>query len=145
MVSRLRPPVKRSGVRAKRGPRRREAPQEGAAWWEGATRLLWGRSGGRCECCNTPLGGSAERHHRQRRREGGDRLANLLLLSPSCHAYWTAHPGLARDRGIIVSSYAADPGAVPVLYRGSTYTMARWVVLGDDGGMEPWTPPPGVA
>lgn len=121
--------MKRSPIRPRRRePRRREAPRWTADEWAGIDMLLRARAGDRCEACGHPLRGRAERHHRQRRRDGGDRLANLLLLSPECHAWVTTHPDEARRRGLIVSAYEDDPAAVPVLHRGRV-----WVLLGDGG------------
>lgn len=93
--------------------------------------LLQARAGGRCECCGELLLGRCERHHRMRRRDGGDRLANLLVLLPACHAHWTAHPDEARLRGIIVPTYSS-PEAAPVLWRGSS-----WLRLTDWGELLP--------
>jgi hypothetical protein len=81
-----------------------------------------------------------ERHHRMRRRDGGDRLANLLLLHRACHARITENPGWARDRGLIVSALGqADLLATPVWYQDQ-----GWVVLDDQGGKSVRTgvPPP---
>lgn len=98
-------------------------------------RLLAARALGRCDCCGMPLAGACERHHRQRRRDGGDRLANLTVLKPACHRYWTGEPEEARRRGFIVSAYEPDPASVPMLWRG-----IRWVVLDDAGGVADWHP-----
>jgi hypothetical protein len=75
-----------------------------------------------------PLISSAERHHRQRREVGGDRLSNLLLLHPNCHALVHAHPEESRDKGWIVSAFARDPAIVPVAVGGA------WYWLDDHGG-----------
>jgi hypothetical protein len=72
-------------------------------------------------------GGPVERHHRIRRRDGGDRLANLLLLRDTCHRWWTEHPDDAKARGIILVP-GSDPEAEPVLHRGK-----GWVRLDDVG------------
>lgn len=126
-------PRARANVKPRRStPRQRVAPRWTAAEWEDANALLYARAGGRCECCDVALSGRAERHHRQRRRDGGDRLANLLLLAPECHAWVTTHPAVALDRGLIVSAHAADPAQVPVLWRG-----AVWSLLDDAGGRVP--------
>lgn len=107
-------------VRARRStPRRRVAIREDFAWWEDATMLLLARCGSRCERCGHPLGNQGERHHRQRREVGGDRLSNLLMLHPSCHQWITEHPEEAREQGWIVSANgpvggAPDPATVPV-------------------------------
>lgn len=122
-------------------PRRRAAPQADRAGWEQLDAALQRRAGGRCECCGQPLDGRAERSHRQRRAVGGDRLANLLLVRPECHARHHARPAVAMSpaHGWQVSSYAADPAEVPVLWRGR-----RFVLLDDAGGMTP-CPGPAVA
>jgi len=112
--------VKRSRVKPYRETaRRRLAPEEDAEWWAWATMELLGRSGSRCEKCGQPLGSSMERHHRQRRRVGGDRLANLMALHPHCHQWITEHPAAAREAGWIVSAegpggVAPDPAEIPV-------------------------------
>ena len=81
-------------------------------------------------------GQQPERHHRQRRQVGGDRLSNLLALHSLCHRYITEHPTEAEANGWIVSSHgpggvAPDPAAAPVRIRG-----ALWL-LDDDGGKRP--------
>jgi hypothetical protein len=67
-----------------------------------------------------------------RRRDGGDRLANLLLLHPWCHnvSSGSVHqePQQARERGFIVPSWA-DPLTYPVAVRD------QWYVLSDEGLM----------
>jgi hypothetical protein len=68
-----------------------------------------------------------ERAHRQRRTVGGDRLANILMLCPMCHAWSHAHPTEAMERGLIVSAFAVDPADVPV-------TMPDGVFFLDDMG-----------
>lgn len=122
-------------VRPKRPkPRRREAPRGDAAWWQHATALLWARSGGRCERCNHEFTGrGVSRHHRMRRRDGGDRLANLLLLcgtgTTGCHGYVTEHPEEAYANGWSIRALAGqDPADVPVRING------RLWVLDDHGG-----------
>lgn len=69
-----------------------------------------------------------ERHHRQRRRDGGDRLSNLLAVLPECHGEIHSHPALAREHGWIVSAFAADPARVEVLQWGE-----QRVTFTDDG------------
>lgn len=86
------------------------------------------RAGYQCECCNRDLNSlGVEIHHRMRRVAGGDRLSNLLALSPACHQHWTTHPAEAIARGIIVPTHA-DPADVPVLWRGTS-----WSILTDTG------------
>lgn len=125
------------GVRRKRAtPRRRLAPREGAEWWAEATMALLRRCGYLCERCSQPLGNNLERHHRQRREVGGDRLANLLALHSECHRYITEHPEEAEANGWIVSTHgpggvAPDPAGAKVRIRGF------WWLLDDDGGKRP--------
>jgi len=97
--------------------------------------VLRRRAGGRCECCGAQLLGKVDRHHRQRREVGGDRLANILLLLPDHHHYWHEHPAEARARGLIVSSYSPDPATVVVLHHGR-----RPSLLNDAGEVIPQTP-----
>lgn len=121
-----------STVRPRRAtPRRRTAPRWDAADWESATHLLLVRCGFRCERCGDPLGNELERHHRQRREQGGDRLANIVALHTRCHAYVHAHPEEAKAAGLIVSSHHPDPAEVPIRLPGLSGT-ALWV-LRDDG------------
>lgn len=112
-------------------PRKRAAPQQTREWWNVANGLLWHRAQGRCEHCGLTIGARdpVERHHRIRRRDGGDRLSNLLLLRKACHEWITHHPEEARRKGWIVSALGGtDPTAAPVLHWGR-----RWVTLTDEG------------
>jgi hypothetical protein len=121
-------PRKRTPVKAKRAtPRRREAPRWQRAEWETANVLLQTRSLGRCEICNTDRG-PFERHHRKRRRDGGDRLANIVLLCRPHHQWVTEHPAEARRSGWIVS-VNRDPAEVPFLWH-----RRDWMMLDDEGG-----------
>lgn len=130
--------MKRSPVRPKRAtPRQREAPRWSWDEWQEANQVLFARSGGACERCGVRTS-AMERHHRKRRRDGGDRLCNILLLcagGDGCHRHVTEHPGEARRYGFIVSAYA-DPAVIPVLYR-----RREWMVLGDDGSLMPLPEP----
>lgn len=110
-------------------PRRRVAPRWDGEDWRAANGLLMIRSKGRCECCGQPLNGHVERHHRKRRRDGGDRLANVIYLRVACHQWVTTHPTWAEERGLIVL-VERDPETEPVWWQGK-----RWVLLDDDGGM----------
>ena len=78
-----------------------------------------------------PLGGRAERHHRQRRAVGGDRLCNLLLVLPEHHTDIHRAPERSRTNGWIVSAYEPDPAVVPVLMGD------HWWYLDDDGHRSP--------
>lgn len=100
------------------------------AEWDQITLQLWARCRDHCEWCGLPLAGNLERHHRQVRAIGGDRLANLVALHTGCHVPGVhAHPEDARERGAIVSRYADDPAAVPLLL-----PDGRLVLLTDSGG-----------
>lgn len=122
--------MKRSGIKPKRSTqRRRGAPQWTWQEWQDANQILYARSGGLCEICGkVPW---TERHHRKRRRDGGDRLCNLLALCGEDHRYVTEHPAEARRYGFIVSAYA-EPSVMPVLYR-----RREWFILDDEGGLRP--------
>lgn len=106
--------------------------------WHEATLTLLLRAGHRCEACGVRLTGQDEvaRHHRQRRAVGGDRLSNLVVVHGECHRKVHAHPELARQTGLIVSSYVTDPASAPLQQWGRT-----WVLLDDFGGALPWVPP----
>ena len=104
-------------------PRRRDAPRWTAAEWDTNGRLLEARAAGQCEWCLDLLGGRVERHHRQRRRDGGDRLANLVLVHAHCHRHITEHPREATATGHIVRT-GHDPAEIPIL-------IGRWVFLDD--------------
>lgn len=121
--------MKRTPMKRKRSsPRRRDAPTFQRADWDEATLILWARARGKCEHCGRDLNGKMERHHRQRRRDGGDRLSNLLAVLPECHGEIHAHPTLSRENGWIVSAFAADPAAASVMQWGE-----QLVQLDDEG------------
>lgn len=123
--------MKRSAIKTKRStPRRREAPQWSWDEWQAANILLMVRSLGCCEKCGNDQG-PFERHHRKRRRDGGDRLANVVLLCRSCHRHVTEHPAEARKYGWIVS-VSRDPADVPFLWH-AYRQEADWVYLDDEG------------
>lgn len=125
--------MKRTALRRRRDtPRRRDAPRFSADEWAVASEVLYRRCGGRCDWCGSRLDNDAARHHRQRRRDGGDRLANLVLLHTACHRWVHANPVLARGNGFIVP-VGTDPASAP-LYRGY---HAGWWLLADDGRVIP--------
>lgn len=131
--------MKRSAIRNKRAtPRRREAPRFERAQWDEASMLLWARSRGLCERCGDEQ--PTERHHRKRRRDGGDVLSNLLFLCTTCHRLITDEPESttrARALGYIVRALGlGEPVTVPVLQWGTT-----WVLLDDDGHAVACDPP----
>lgn len=110
-----------------RPPRRRNKETRPTTFnrveWDEASMTLWARCRDRCEWCGDPLQGDAARHHRQRRGVGGDRLSNLVLLHTRCHRHVHDHPQQATALGFIVSSYDADPAAVPIRIDGYLWTL----------------------
>lgn len=121
--------MKRSPVRPKRKtPRRRPTDRWDAGQWADADLILSARAGYACEKCGKECG-PLERHHRKRRRDGGESYPNILMLGRGCHAETHAHPAISRRYGWIVSSYVADASTVPVLWR-----SREWVLLMEDGG-----------
>jgi hypothetical protein len=97
-----------------------------------ATLHVLRRDGDRCLWCGKALGrGEVARHHRMRRRVGGDRLANILLLHGDCHRFIHANPIEARGRGFIVSVYSDMLGSPVVAKDGRAW------LLDDQGGREP--------
>lgn len=122
--------LKRSRVKPKRAtPRRRPAPRWSFDDWLDAGPFLEARSGGVCEWCGKP--GQLERHHRMRRRDGGETFPNLLVLCSEDHAWAHAHPVKAREFGLIVATYN-DPAETPFLAR-----KREWVLFTEDGGSRP--------
>lgn len=129
-------PMHRARIRPRRSsPRRRTAPKWTRVDWEAANPILMARCGGYCECCGLPLDGQVERAHRLKRRDGGDRLSNVLMLHPRCHAWTHAYPTQAGHLGLILRTHQ-DPTNVPVFVRAH-----RWVLLTDDGTTIPTDPP----
>lgn len=102
---------------------------DGEAWAD-ANLILMSRAGHTCERCGKECG-PVERHHRKRRREGGDSLENLVVLGRPCHAEIHAHPVEARRAGFIVSM-SREPAEVPILWH-----LHEWVYLDDVGGKHP--------
>lgn len=101
-------------------------PRWTADQWEANNPRLLARDQFRCCCCGVPLRGRVERHHRQRRRVGGDRFSNLICLLPEHHAAAHANPVESRRTGLIVSAYEEFPNRVPLLLWGT-----HWVTLQD--------------
>ncbi len=75
-----------------------------------------------------------ERHHRKRRRDGGDTLANIAYLCggpQGCHSYVHTHPAEARKFGWIVS-VTKEPDQTPMLVWDKT-----WVQFDNQGNAHP--------
>lgn len=106
--------MKRSGMPARKAtPRKREALRLGAEGWEELSIRVLGRDGTRCAWCGEQLRNDADRHHRQRRRDGGDVIENIVIMHSACHHYAHEHVADARRAGIIVPTWA-DPVETPV-------------------------------
>lgn len=113
-------------IRKRKDARRRNAPVWSAEEWEQMNITLWMRCADRCWWCGRGLNGDGVRHHRMRRRDGGDRLCNIVILHTACHniAPLSVHqnPEVAMTRGFIVPSWA-DPATSPILIEKSTYLL----------------------
>lgn len=105
-------------------------PRWSATEWADNELFLMGRAAGSCERCGKECG-PVQRHHRKRRREGGDSLENLVVLGAPCHRWAHAHPVEARRTGFIVSM-SREPAEVPILWH-----LHEWVYLDDVGGKHP--------
>ena len=75
-------------------------------------------------------------HHRQRRREGGHGLENVISMCNACHRFVHAHPTEAREGGYIVSVYTDDVEQVPI------NGFYGWALLRADGSITWASPPP---
>lgn len=84
------------------------------------------RTNGVCDRC--ALHGN-QIHHRQRRRDGGHGLANLVLLCDTCHRWVHGNPTDAKAAGYIVPVGITDVALVPL------HTYAGPVLLNDAGGV----------
>jgi 5-methylcytosine-specific restriction endonuclease McrA len=85
------------------------------------------RAKGRCEACG--IGIATDIHHRQRRREGGHEVTNLIWVDRTCHDRIHAHPEWAQQHGWIVPTWG-DYAAAPLKVGG------RWSLLTPEGGVE---------
>ncbi len=94
-----------------------------------ATALIRVRDRDRCQRCG---GGASDRHHRQRRRDGGHGAGNLVLMCRTCHGWVHGNPIKAQETGFIVK-FADNYLTVPIK------TYAGWALLHDDGTMSPST------
>lgn len=125
------PPRRRRLPPKRKTPRRRVAPEWTATEWAAWSPVLLARARYACERCSVPVReATAHRHHRVRRRDGGDRAANLLILCAVCHDRVHHNPEQSRQAGWIVAS-TEDPALVPVRIRGMLW------MLDDDGGSRP--------
>jgi hypothetical protein len=70
----------------------------------------------------------AQCHHRQRRREGGHAVSNLVWLCRTCHEWAHADPVEATAKGFIISVYVEDTTQIRIK------TFAGWVKFDNEGG-----------
>jgi hypothetical protein len=84
------------------------------------------RSGGMCERCGARR--AIDVHHRQLRRHGDHRPANLVDLCRECHTWVHGHVALAQCEGFIVESWE-DPREVRL-----KHAWLGPVTLDDQGG-----------
>lgn len=124
-------PARTKPIRSKRAtPRRRVAPRWDAEDWAQGNLILMARAGYACERCGHTDQG-IERHHRKRRRDGGESFQNLTALCPPCHQDCHAHPATARRFGWIVP-VTGNPLTVPFLRH-----RDEWVFFDESGGVVP--------
>lgn len=127
--------MRRTPLRRKRPtPRRRSAPVWTAEEWERGTETMYLRQRGLCDWCGDPLGRSAVRHHRMRRRDGGDTFPNLVMLHDHCHKHIHLYPEDAKVRGFIVPTYES-PEHTPLDVQQTTGQHAFWLTR--DGRRRP--------
>jgi 5-methylcytosine-specific restriction endonuclease McrA len=83
-------------------------------------------------CLRCGMAGT-EQHHRVRRRDGGHRRSNIVLLCHDCHREVTLNPLTSKLTGYIVPPWLADAAPTTPLM---TFTGA-WVLLDDEGNVTP--------
>ena len=101
-----------------------------------AARTTVQRRDQRCVRCGANGGNF---HHRRRRKEDDEHThcpCNGILLCGSgttgCHGWAHSHPKAARELGLIVSAFVAEPSTIPVkTYRG-------WLLHDCTGRREPF-------
>ncbi len=88
------------------------------AEWADLTIALRQRCAGRCEFCGrrfttAPGMGVVIHHRRLRSQQGGDTMANLVMVHENCHLRCHRFVTQAREWGWIVPSWQ-EPADVPV-------------------------------
>ena len=86
---------------------------------------VWERQNRQCTRCG---GRGYQIHHRQRRREGGHAVGNLVGLCRTCHDRVHRHPDKAKMDGYIVH-IEDDPLVIPIV------TFMGPVLFDNDGGI----------
>lgn len=92
----------------------------------------------KCVRCGVWIAYGGSRHHRQRRRDGGHLVANIVLLCGSgttgCHGWAHANPKAARACGLIVRSSVPDVCLVPLEIIDLDVSLhPSYVTLSEDG------------
>lgn len=90
-----------------------------------AREMVRERQRGQCARCGSLY---SEVHHRQRRREGGHGIENLVGLCTTDHRWVHANPEQAREYGYIVGVHVDDVESAPIK------TFVGWVRFTKDGG-----------
>jgi hypothetical protein len=91
-----------------------------------AREMVWERQMRACARCGNR---GYQIHHRQRRREGGHAVGNLVGTCRVCHEWCHAHPDKAREQGYVVTVSVDDPSLIPIR------TYMGWVLFDNDGGI----------
>lgn len=129
---------KRESVRRKWEEAKADARGDGHSIpWEDVRRIVYTRSGGRCEGCGKSLSFAAmQAHHRRTRAVGPDCPCNALALCSNCHHVKVhGQPEKARELGRIISRHDRNAASLhPVrLHHGL-------VLLDCKGGLAPASP-----
>jgi len=91
-----------------------------------ARDMVWERQNRQCARCG---GRGYQIHHRQRRREGGHAVGNLIGLCSTDHNWAHANPDKAKAAGYIVEISVDNPCAIPI------QTFMGLVLFDNDGGI----------
>lgn len=77
-----------------------------------ARKAVADRDQGQCCRCG---GAATDVHHRQRRREGGHGVHNLVSLCRNCHSACHARPKMAMETGYIVPTHVPQDEVAQVV------------------------------
>ena len=94
-------------------------------------KLAIDRFRGQCARCGLP---GTDVHHRQRRREAGHAVWNLVWLCRTCHSWAHANPTAAKSVGLIIAPWSdtTEFDLIPI------YTYSGWVTFDNEGNYERW-------
>ena len=90
--------------------------------------LAKARFRGLCARCALP---GTDVHHRQRRRDGGHDVWNLVWLCRACHSWAHANPDAAKRTGIIIPPWDNNESHMMPIY-----TYVGFVVFDNEGDYE---------